>query len=207
MLIGGSPVQPEELHQVVILAYATGQLFLVIISEAGLFITMRITADGKLDVVRYSNLNHGRLIIDDLLSRNYNLVGVFFMDLLATLEALDHIVNEFLCHGVFEMHSVVIRFNRDRINIDTLGCGGFVANIDGGIKVMLSHNLLAVGQLKLGIFVVRVEFNAFLEVFDGVLGFENSGIGNGAAEVCLEGYDWLEPPKRKSEGNFELVLP
>lgn len=31
VLIGGSPVQSEELHQVVVLAYTTGQLFLVIV--------------------------------------------------------------------------------------------------------------------------------------------------------------------------------
>lgn len=160
---------------------------------------MCITADGKFDVVRYSKLNHGRLIIDDLLRLNYNLVGVFFMNLLAILEALDHIVNKFLCHLVSKMYSVVIWFNGNRINIETLGGGGFVANVDSGVKVMLSHNLLAVGQLKLGIFIVRVEFNAFLEVFDCVLGFEDGGVGNSAAEVGLRAHDGLELPKRKRE--------
>lgn len=150
---------------------------------------MCITADGKLDIVRYSNLNHGRLIVDDPLSLNYNLVGVFFMDLLAVLEALDHVVNEFLSYLVSKVYSVVIRFDGNRVDIKTRGGGGFVANIDSSIKVVLSHNLLAVSELKLGVFIVRVEFNAFLEVFNCVLGFEDGGVGNGAAEIGLTEQD------------------
>jgi hypothetical protein len=83
------------------------------------------------------------------------------------------------------LYSVVLGFDSDGIDIETFGSRGFIANVDGGVEVQLSHNLLALGKFELGIFIVGVEFNTFLKVLDRIFGLEDSCIGNSAAEVGL----------------------
>lgn len=192
MLIGGPSVQSEKLHQVIVLAY---DLSALLGSHRGsrVTLTMGVTANCKLDVVRYGHLDHGGFIIDNLLGGNYNLVDVFPVYFLAILKALNHVIDELLCHLILNLYSVVIRFDGDRIDIEAFGGRWFITNIDGGVEVQLAHDLLALGMLKFGIFIAWVELDAFLEVLNCVLGFQDSGIGDCAAEVGLRERDWLEP--------------
>lgn len=62
---------------------------------------MSITTDRQLNIIRDFHLNHSSFVVDDVLDRDNDLVNIFPVDLLAILEALHHIVNEFLCHFVF----------------------------------------------------------------------------------------------------------
>ena len=53
---------------------------------------------------------------------------------------------------------------------------------------------MAFRKLYLGVVVLRVELNAFLKVFNCIFGFEDGGIRNGAAEVCLREQELLGTP-------------
>jgi hypothetical protein len=146
---------------------------------------MGVTADGKIDIVGYGQLDHSGLIIDNVLGGNYDLVDVFFVNLLARPEPLDHVINELLCHLIAKAYSVVIGFDFNRIQIKTFRRGRFITNVDSGIKILLAHNPLALSELELSIFIVRVELNTFLEILHGIFRLEDSSIGYRAAEVSL----------------------
>lgn len=114
------------------------------------------------------------------------MVDEFPVDLLAVLEALDHVINELLRHLILDLDAVIVRLDGDRVEVETLGGGGFVADFYGGIEVELSQDLLALGKLELRILVVGIQPRTLLEILDSILGFEDSGIGNGTTVISLQ---------------------
>lgn len=138
---------------------------------------MGITADSQLDIVRDLNLDHGRLVVHELLDGNNDLVDIFAVDLLASLEPLDHVVNELLCHLVAQSHAVIARLDNHRVEVKPLGRGRLIADLNSGKECQLSDNLLAFFQLESCILVVRIEANAGLEVVDGLLGSQDRSLG------------------------------
>src|SRR5215469_13397157 len=74
-------VQPEDLQQVEELAVS-------------------VAAHGEPVVFFYLHLDHGRLILHDILHRQYYLEHVFLMYLLPILESLNHILNKSFRHLV-----------------------------------------------------------------------------------------------------------
>lgn len=150
-------------------------------------LTVGVAANRKLDIVWHLHLDHRRLIVDDLLNGKEDLVDEFLVDLLAVLKPLDHVVDELLRHLIFNLYTIVVWFDGDRVKVETFGRRRLIANFDSSIKVELAHNLLALGKLNLGIFVVGIQSRAFLEVLQGILGFQDGSIGDGAAEISLGG--------------------
>lgn len=184
VLLVGAAVKPEELHKIEVLACVASQ------SRSSVSHcnrpTVRVAADGQLDIVRDRHLHHGRLVVHDLLNRQKDLVDIFLVDLLAVLEPLGHVVDKLLCHLLLEPHAVVIRLYRDRVDIKALGRGGLVADLDGSVEGELADDLPALVELELGVLVVRVELDALFEVLDSVLGSDNRGVGKATAEPSLE---------------------
>ena len=149
-------------------------------------LTVSITAHSELNIVRYLHLHHRGLLVHDLLDSHDDLVDEFLVDLLAVLEPLDHVVNELLRHLVLDLYAVVVRFDSDSIEVEAFGGRGLVAHFYGSVEVELSHDLLAFGKLELRVLVVGVQLRAFLEIFEGILGLENGGVGDGTAEISLD---------------------
>lgn len=140
-------------------------------------LTVGVATDCELDILGDINLDHGRLIVYNLLDGDNDLVDVLAVKELASLEPLDHVVNEFLCHGVSQPYTIVVILNNHRVQIKTSGSGRFVTNFDSGKEGELAHNLLAFFQFKSGILVVRVKPDTFLKVFDGFFRPEDGGLG------------------------------
>lgn len=105
--------------------------------------TVCITTDSQLHIVGDLYLHHGGFVVYELLDGQNNLIHVLAMDLLASLEALSHVVNELLCHLLAESHTVVIILHRHAIKVESLSRRGLVAHLDSGEKGQLPHNLLA----------------------------------------------------------------
>lgn len=139
-------------------------------------LTVGIAADGELDVIGYCDLDHCRLFVHNLLDGNDDLVHKFLVDLLPVLEPLDHVIDELLCHLILDLHAIIVWLDRDGINVQTFGSRGFVANLNGSIEVELSDNLLAVGELELGILIVGVELGDQLEVTKSIFWLENGSV-------------------------------
>jgi hypothetical protein len=59
-----------------------------------------VTTDSELHVAGNLDLNHGGLVVYELLNRDDDLVDVFPVDLLTRLETFNHIIDELLCHLV-----------------------------------------------------------------------------------------------------------
>jgi hypothetical protein len=59
-----------------------------------------VTTDSELHVAGNLDLNHGGLVVYELLDLDDDLVDVFPVDLLARLETFNHIIDELLCHLV-----------------------------------------------------------------------------------------------------------
>lgn len=141
MLVVGLPVQPEELQEIEVL-------------------TMSVTAYGESDILGDLDLDHSRLIIDQLRDGQYNLVDVLLVYLLAVLESLYHIIDELLCHFASEFHTIVVSIDSDRVHIKALGRRWPICNLDSGEEIELAHNLLALDELEFGILVARVDLCA-----------------------------------------------
>lgn len=83
--------------------------------------TVCIAANGQVDIVRDLHFHHGSLLVGDLLDRDDDLVDVFLVDLLAILEALNHVVNELLGHLAAKLHAIVVGLDRDGVDVESLG--------------------------------------------------------------------------------------
>jgi hypothetical protein len=127
-------------------------------------LTVCITANRQLNVIRDLHLHHGRLVVNYLLHGDDDLVNVFLVDLLASLESLNHVIKELLCHLIPKLDTIIVWFDGNGIDVEAFCRRGFVCKLDGGKEVLLSHDLLALGQLDFRILVARVEFDAILEV-------------------------------------------
>ena len=133
-------------------------------------LTVSVTTDSELDIAGDFNLDHGGLVVHKILDGDDDLVDIFAVDLLACLETLNHVVNELLGHLVAQSHTIISWLDSHRFQVETLGRGWFIANLDSSKESQLSHNLLAFFQLESSILVVGVEGDACLKIIDGVLG-------------------------------------
>ncbi|CRK35665.1 hypothetical protein BN1708_001297 [Verticillium longisporum] len=68
----------------------------------------------------------------------------------------------------------------------TLSSRGLVADLDSGKEVKLSHNLLALVKLQLGILVIGVDPDTFPKVLESLLGPNDGGVGQASSEVRLD---------------------
>ncbi len=165
---------------------------------------MRVTANCQLNIVGNLHLDHGGLIVEDLLDSQEDLVDVFLGNLLAVLESLNHVVDKFLCHFIPKLGTIIVVFEEHGSNIQALGGRGLITNLDGGIEGKLPYNLLALLQLQPRIFIGRVKADTFLEIFDSLLRAQDGGSGKTSAVVSLvvarlavrrvERAEWLHIP-------------
>ena len=152
---------------------------------------MRISAYCQLHILGNVDLNHGRLIVNNFLDGDDNLVDVFFVERLAVLEALNHVVDKLLCHLASQTGAIVGVVHMYRFNVEALGGRGFISNLDGSIKGLLANNLLGLDQLELRILVAGVDLDASLEIPEGFLVVQDSRIGCGATVVGLMVHEGL----------------
>lgn len=147
---------------------------------------MGITTDCKLDVLGNVDLDHGRLVVHKLLDGDDDLVDVFSVNQLASLEPLHHVVNEFLCHAISKSHTVIILLNDHGVQVKIGGSGGLITNFDGSKKGELTDNPFAFLQFQTSILVVGVKLDTFFEVIDGFFRSEDGGFGKTSSEISLE---------------------
>lgn len=147
---------------------------------------MRIAANRQGYSLGDGHLTERRLRIDNVLHGNNDLVDVFPMDLLPVLESFHHVVDELLRHLLLQPDSIILRLHDHGVDVEAFGGRRLLANLDGGEEVELPHDLLALGELDLGISVVGVELQTRLEVLQGLLRLENGRVCNSATEICLD---------------------
>lgn len=149
-------------------------------------LTVSVAAHRELDVVGDGHFHHCRLVVDNLLDGQDDLVDIFPVDLLAVLETLNHVVDKLLRHEVaLEASSVVVGVDSHVLEVQAFCGRGLIADLDGGKEGHLPHNLLALLELEACILVAGVELDALLEIVNGLLGAEDSCPGETATVVCL----------------------
>lgn len=147
---------------------------------------MSVAAYCELHIVRDLDLHHRGLVIDKLFDSQYDLIDIFPVYFLASLESLRHVVDELLSHLVAELHTIIVRLNSHGSHVETIGGGRGIGDLDRSEEIELAHNLLALDELELRILVSRLDLGARLEVLEGIFGSQNGGMCNGAAVVSLE---------------------
>ena len=108
---------------------------------------MGITADGQLIPFLDPNLHHGRFGIEEILGGLDNLKHILAMNLLATLEALNHIIYKLERHFTPQSYSIVLILDADRVDIQILKRRRWIRHLDGLFELNLANKLLAFGQL------------------------------------------------------------
>jgi hypothetical protein len=91
---------------------------------------MSISADRNSLPLFYLHLHHGRLIVHELLDRQYDLEHIFLRQLLPILESRDHVVNELLCHLLAQLHTIVALLQRHMLQIQALGRTGRIFDLN-----------------------------------------------------------------------------
>lgn len=147
--------------------------------------TVSITTDRQLLARIDTNLNHSRLIIDDVLHSLDDLEDILAVNLLAVLKPLNHIIDELLCHLILEAHTVIVILHLNSIDIQALECGRWVGDLDGLLEIYTTDELLALCQLDFRILVARFTLDDGLEIPECSLVVEDGSFGEGASPVCL----------------------
>ena len=146
---------------------------------------MGITTDGNLALLWDVDLDHSRLVVDNVLDVEDDLVDIFLVQLLSVLEPLDEIGNKLLRHVVAESDAVVVRLNNHGVDIEPHGRGFGLVNGDGVEEGHLTHNLFALVQPEEGVLVAGLEPDALQKVVDGILGLEDGCPSKTASVECL----------------------
>lgn len=82
--------------------------------------TVSVSTDSKLLALLNLCLDHGGLVVNNILYSQDDLENVLPMDLLAVLESLNHIVDVFLCHLVAQLSTIVAVLDNHVGQIQTL---------------------------------------------------------------------------------------
>lgn len=149
-------------------------------------LTVCITTDSQLALLLDLHLDHGGLLVDNVLDSEQDLVDILLMDALAILESLNHVVNKLLCHLVSKLHAIVAVIYHHVVQIQTLGGGWCVCDLDGLEEGVALDNLLAGIMLQFCRLVAGLLLDDNLPVVDGVCMSENGRVGHCSSVVSLD---------------------
>jgi hypothetical protein len=132
--------------------------------------TVCVTAYCQLRALVHSSLHHRRFRLRDVEHALDDLKRIFPVDLLPVLEAINHVVDELLCHFVVQPGAVIAIVDSDRVDVEVLKYRRGVGDFDSLLKLNPTNQFFTFGQLQLCVSVARFLLDDGLEVLEGGLG-------------------------------------
>lgn len=136
-------------------------------------------------------LDHGGLLLDNVHDGQYYLVGVLLGDLLAVLELLDHVLDEFQRHAALQVRSLVAVLEHHVLHVQALCRRRRILHLNGLEEGVALDDALAFRHAQLRVGIAGRLLDDELPVAQGLAVLQYGRVGGGAAVVGLD-IVWVE---------------